>query len=192
MSDPQSKADIIDQLTHIQQGIAQSVEAMSAAQFSTGTTEAWSAEGYLKHLILSVKPLAKGINLPPAQLEKMFGLSDGASRSYAEIVATYQARINDGMKAENYSPVVPVSYRMPEGITDEKEYLLQTWNDGNNRLLSAIEQWDEQSLDRYQLPHPAIGTITVREILFFTIHHNTLHWGDMRNAASAVTQNVQS
>jgi uncharacterized damage-inducible protein DinB len=30
-------------------------------------------------------------------------------------------------------------------------------------------------LDRLRLPHPALGKLTVREMLFFTIYHNIHH-----------------
>jgi hypothetical protein len=30
-------------------------------------------------------------------------------------------------------------------------------------------------LDEYLLPHPLIGKLTIREILYFTIYHNLRH-----------------
>jgi uncharacterized damage-inducible protein DinB len=39
----------------------------------------------------------------------------------------------------------------------------------------VIDAWEEDQLDEAQLPHPIIGKITVREMLFFTIHHNLRH-----------------
>jgi len=31
------------------------------------------------------------------------------------------------------------------------------------------------SVDQYQLPHPVLGKLTIREMLFFTIYHNLRH-----------------
>ena len=30
-------------------------------------------------------------------------------------------------------------------------------------------------LDKYVLPHPLLGKVTLREMLYFTIHHNEHH-----------------
>ena len=36
-------------------------------------------------------------------------------------------------------------------------------------------RWSEKKLDRYQAPHPALGKLTIREMLYFTIFHNVHH-----------------
>jgi hypothetical protein len=184
MTSPHTKSQLIEQLSQVQRGVAETVQAMSASQFTSGTDEAWSAANYLKHLILSVKPFAKAIGLPPAQLQRMFGKPERPSMSYDELVVRYQERIADGVRAEDFERVTPASYRMPEGVENEQEYLLKTWNDSNRRLFDALQRWDEADLDRYQVPHAALGTITVREMLFFTLHHNTLHWRDIQQAGA--------
>jgi hypothetical protein len=183
MSDPQSKTDLIERLSHVQREVTNAVQNLSEAQFSSGTDESWSAAGYLKHLILSVKPLAKAMNLPAAQLEKMLGKPDHPSRTFAEVVAGYKAKIAGGLRAESNQAVTPMVYRFPEGTMDERAHLVQAWNDGNNRLLEALKNWQEDDLDTHQLPHPAGEILTIREMLFFTVYHNTLHWHDIEQAA---------
>jgi hypothetical protein len=42
-------------------------------------------------------------------------------------------------------------------------------------LHAALGRWGERSLDRLRLPHPALGTLTVREMLLFTLYHNLHH-----------------
>lgn len=187
MHDPQSKNDLIEQLRAIQQSLADSVQKMSSQEFNAGTDVSWSASGYLQHLILSVKPFAKALKLPPDQIEKLFGQPDHPSRSYAEVVKIYKARLGEGIRAEDFTPVTPITYRFPEGTEDRQRYLVETWNDSNNRLLEALGQWSEEDLDTHQIPHPAIGLITVREMLFFTVYHNTLHWHDIEEAPGKAT-----
>jgi hypothetical protein len=119
------------------------------------------------------------MSLPVAQLHKMFGQPDHPSRTFAEVAAGYKAKLAEGLRAEDNERVTPVSYRFPENTVDEREHLLQAWNDGNNRLLAALQNWTEDDLDRYQLPHPAGGMLTLREMLYFTVFHNTLHWHDI-------------
>ena len=57
----------------------------------------------------------------------------------------------------------------------KKKALLDRWSKANAELLAVAEKWDEDDLDRYQLPHPLIGNLTVREMLFCTIYHNLRH-----------------
>jgi hypothetical protein len=35
--------------------------------------------------------------------------------------------------------------------------------------------WREADLDRYLLPHPLLGKLTLREMLHFTLYHNYHH-----------------
>jgi len=182
MSDPQSLQDIVEQLTAIQHGLSKDIGRMSDTLFCAGTTESWSASDYLKHLLLSVKPVAKAMGFPAEVLEKQFGRSEHASRSYVEVVQTYKKRLDEGIRAEDFDKVVPVFYRFPEGTTDERAYLFQSWTEANQRLIDATQKWSEADLDSLQMPHPAIGMITLREMLFFTLFHNTLHWHDIQHA----------
>lgn len=182
MSDPQSQEDIVERIASIQQGVSNDIVGMSDAQFNSGTTEAWSAADYLKHLLLSVKPVAKALAFPADRLQSRFGLCEQPSRTYAEVVKVYQTRLDEGVRAEDYEKVVPTFYRFPEGTTDERGYLIESWTETNQRLIEAAKGWNENELDTLQLPHPAIGMITLREMLFFTIFHNTRHWHDIQHA----------
>jgi hypothetical protein len=42
-------------------------------------------------------------------------------------------------------------------------------------LENASEPWREEDLDRYRLPHPVLGLVTVREMLMFTLFHFDHH-----------------
>lgn len=45
----------------------------------------------------------------------------------------------------------------------------------SQQLWSAIDVWRDADLDRYLLPHPLLGKLTLREMLFFTLYHNYHH-----------------
>ena len=182
MSDPQSQQDIVEQITAIQHGLSNDIERITDARFCTGTAESWSASDYLKHLLLSVKPVAKAMSFPAEVLERQFGRSERASKSYAEVLQAYKKRLEEGIRVEDFDKVVPVFYRFPEGTTDERAYLVQSWNEANQRLIDATQKWSEADLDHLQIPHPAVGMLTLREMLFFTLFHNMLHWHDIQHA----------
>src|SRR5688572_5532517 len=102
-----NKSSIIQELRQTQSELAQTIQSLSADDFNRSEGESWSAAGYLKHLILSNKPFVKGLNLPKERLAGMFGESEDGSRSYDEMVAIYQGRLDAGIKAENYENVTP-------------------------------------------------------------------------------------
>ena len=175
------KTSIINALNTTSERIAHDIASMSDDQFNAGTDTSWAASGYLKHLILSVKPMVKGMQLPREQMQAMFGTAENGSMTFEQLVDTYNAAMAAGQQATGN--VVPVAYRMPDNITDEKAYLIETWEDASQRLITELENWSEDELDTTNLPHPAIGNITVREMLFFTVHHNRLHHQDMLDAS---------
>jgi len=53
--------------------------------------------------------------------------------------------------------------------------LLEQWSKASSELVLVAEKWNESELDGYLLPHPLIGKLTIREMLFFTMYHNLRH-----------------
>ena len=51
-------------------------------------------------------------------------------------------------------------------------------------LVTAVGKWRERDLDKYRLPHPVLGKISVREMLFFTHYHDLHHLEIVRRAPS--------
>ncbi len=186
MSDPYLKPEIVEQLREVQRGVHQSAADMSSEAFFRGTAEAWSACDYLKHLLLSVKPFAKAMTYPPDALKRRFGESSRASTRYAELVARYEARLSEGIRAEDYDLIMPANFRMPDGVEDLRAYLIDLWDEAHDRMIEGMDHWSEADMDSVQILHPALGTITVREMLFFTIFHNRLHWNDIRVAGAVI------
>ena len=54
-------------------------------------------------------------------------------------------------------------------------------------LVESIGLWSERQLDRCQLPHPLLGPLTVREMLFFTLYHNRHHLDGVRRRRGDVS-----
>ena len=48
-------------------------------------------------------------------------------------------------------------------------------DEASQNLTRSASGWGEWTLDRLRLPHPALGRLTVREMLFFTLYHNLHH-----------------
>jgi hypothetical protein len=44
-----------------------------------------------------------------------------------------------------------------------------------SKLCLSLDTYSEDELDQYILPHPLLGKLTLREMLFFTIYHVKHH-----------------
>ena len=57
----------------------------------------------------------------------------------------------------------------------EKKKLIEKVRSVIEKLSNRINQFSEKDLDEMILPHPLLGKLTMREMLFFTIYHVQHH-----------------
>jgi DNA-binding response OmpR family regulator len=134
---------------------------------------AWSPSDNVDHLIKAVKPITKALKLPKITLQVMFGKAEKPSITYEELCQIYRAEIAKGSQASGrYLP----NQENPDSNAEiKKKELLDQFLKASNELVLVVEKWQEHELDQYLLPHPILGKLTVREMLFFTIYHNLRH-----------------
>lgn len=140
---------------------------LSDHRFIVSPEGKWSAGQQLDHLIRSAKPVNKALNMPRFVL-RWFGKPARASRSFEEIREAYRHVLKNG--AVSSRPYVP-----PVTEIEQRETLLKQFAQQKNRMIGLVGNWPEAELDRYQLPHPLLGKLTTREVLYFTIYHNYHH-----------------
>ena len=129
---------------------------------------AWTAGQHLLHLIKSTKPLGKGIGYPRILLLWKFGKAKHPSRSYEDTIKCYTDALDKGGKATG-------EYVPREVKKTEREVLVNRFRDEMSVLTNQVHQWSEQNLDKTAVPHPLIGKLTLREMLYFTIYHMEHH-----------------
>jgi hypothetical protein len=74
----------------------------------------------------------------------------------------------EGAEAGRFNPR---DVRPSDDPAAARERLLAKWQKLRPGLTGAIRRWDEAALDRYRLPHPLLGKLTLREMLYFTLYH---------------------
>ena len=62
-----------------------------------------------------------------------------------------------------------------------KEKLKEKLKNEVLNLCLSIEKISEEDLDYYLLPHPILGKLTLREMLYFTIYHVKHHEKQIRS-----------
>ena len=131
----------------------------------------WSAAEQLDHLLKSVSPVNLALSLPKFVLKWMFGKSNRPSRSYEELVEKYQGKLLAGGKAPKAFTPKKIPFAQRELSFNKLEKLVLSISRKANR-------YSEEELDTLILPHPLLGKLTLREMLYFTgyhcIHHHKL------------------
>ena len=168
-----SKTKLLATLKDANQGVITWFTEISAKDFFTRHGEIWSASDNLDHLIKSHKPLAKALKLQKITLQAMFGKPQKSSISYEELCLIYRDEIGKGAQASGR--YLPNQESPAENAEEKKRDLLDQFAKASSEVVSVVEKWNESELDHYLLPHPILGKLTIREMLFFTIHHNLRH-----------------
>jgi hypothetical protein len=171
--DINTKSDLIHALKDSNQRAENWFSTMPAADFFTRSGDVWSPSDNVDHLIKAVKPITKALKLPKITLQAMFGKPEKPSMSYEELCKVYRDEIARGAQASGR--YLPNQESPTEDAESRKQTLLDQWSRANVELLSVLEKWDIEDMDRYLLPHPLIGKLTVREMIYFTIYHNLRH-----------------
>ena len=153
---------------------ASAVEAMSEADFIASKAPKWSAADIFDHLIRSASPVAQGLKMPKIVF-RQFGTPNRPSRTYEGLVKRYKERLAEGGQSTGqYSP--------KEGTVYHKEKMLKEWKEIGEKLSRRLEKhWEEEKMDDYLVPHPLLGKLTVREVLFFTVYHTHHHLAQIKH-----------
>lgn len=162
------KTQIIKGLISAYQHFTESIRSLNADEFEYAPDGKWSAGQQMEHLIKSTSPLIKGLNYPKFLISYKFGKANRPSRTFDQLVERYEEKLTIGGKAS--SPYVPgkVSF-------DKKEKLQTQLTQNIEAINQKLNKWSETQMDEFVFPHPLLGKLTIREMMYFTIHHADHH-----------------
>lgn len=134
--------------------------------------DVWAPVDQVRHLTKSIRAVNQGLALPRPLLALFFGLGRGVTRSFPALRERYTEVLANGGSAGGYAPR-PLG---PAEATPERRADIMAQHAAEvAKFADAIGGWSERALDRYQLPHPLLGKLTVREMAQFTLLHNVHH-----------------
>lgn len=162
-----SQEDIIIGIKTAFEEVKTQIEDIGNSNFNATIENKWSIAENFEHLIISAKPVASALKLPKLTF-KAFGTPNRPSEDFKGLVQKYQNKLNAGGKASG-------KYIPKENTQFTKNTMLENWVNISQKFGNRIIKWSEKDLDSYLMPHPLIGKITVREMLFFTIYHTYHH-----------------
>ena len=163
------KQKLKQQLVNGHKAYAGYVLALSEPDFNYALPEKWNAGEHLQHILISVSKLNKAICnpkyiLPIEAMQPIRALMD-----YNTLVGVYLDRIKQGAKAN--LPFVP------EKVTiEQRDQLVNDVQATVADLCTKFDMYDEKQLDTLTIPHPLLGVLTLREMIYFTIEHAAHHY----------------
>lgn len=128
----------------------------------------WSVAQNVEHINIGLLRVSNYLTLPKSSIEANFGLSERVSSSKETIIKVMKNALENGVKAT--APFIPEL-----NLETSIEELVAQGKDLLDAFISNLQNWSEDELEKYNCPHPVLGKITVREILYFTIYHVQHH-----------------
>ncbi len=163
-----TKQQISTQLNERHKTFTTYIQSLNERDFTFSKDGKWSAGQQSDHIVRSVSPLVQAFMLPKFIPGLLFGKANRPSKSYDELVSKYKEKLAKGGVATGAFVPPAIDY-------DKKEILCKQVNSKVEKLCKQVNLFSEQQLDEYILPHPLLGKLTVREMLYFTMHHVNQH-----------------
>ncbi|KAA3641242.1 MAG: DinB family protein [Bacteroidetes bacterium] len=163
-----SRESISDKIKENSKRLEDWMQKQSAEAFEKGPEGKWTTGQHLDHLIKSVVPLNQAFLLPKFVYQMKFGKPNRPPRDFEALVARYNEKLTKGGQA-------PSRFVPPSVTLEQKQSLIAKFSKEYQKLANKTLKWKEADLDAYLLPHPLLGKVTVREMLFFTAHHIVHH-----------------
>ncbi len=145
------------------------IHSLNDNEFAHAPAGKWNAGQQLDHLIRAVSPLSAGLRFPKLVVKALFGKANRPSKTYEELVKKYQLKLQGGGKARGrFIPTKIKFYNKKKNIARLYRKVKQ--------LTKNVQSYTESQLDVFILPHPLLGKLTMREMMYFTIYHAEHHY----------------
>ena len=163
------KQEICERMTVVHQQFCALVLSLSATDYYEDQNgRKWNAGKQADHILKSTRPLLLAFRLPNFVLKLIFGRSNRPGRTYDALCEKYLLKLGEGGQASG--PFIPKLQDY-----DHREEVPKKIMAVVTRLNHLVQKKSEEQLDHCIVPHPLLGKITLREMLFFTIFHAEHH-----------------
>jgi len=140
----------------------------------------WTMAGHLYHLIKSTKGVSKGMSTPRLILRTTFGKSNRTERTFDQQYKKYIDTLANIAATTGQLPIAAAKFVPAEGRSFDKSELIKRFSEELRDMNKQISKWKEKDLGVYVLPHPAMGKLTIREMIYFTIFHTKHHLDNLQ------------
>ena len=162
------KSSLIFQFRENYSAFISFINSLSKENYNLNVNGKWSAGEHLAHLVLSVKPIVDALQMDKKLLASKFGSSEKLMRSYDDMKAFYLKQLAAGGKA-------PKRFDPAHHTTENRTILCEKLTNLIEKMSLVIEAFSEEELDDLALPHPLLGNLSLREMLYNSIYHSLHH-----------------
>jgi len=167
------KSELQNRLTSNHNSFTGFISGLSDILVNHSMPGKWTPIQQLSHIEKSVSPVKLAFSVPKFLLSLLFGKTNRPSRSYDELVARYKEKLAAGGKSTTRFLPAPSCDRKDLHAVLERHVKV---------LCDKIERFTEDELDKFILPHPLLGKLTLREMIYFTIYHVEHHHSQINPA----------
>jgi len=162
------RQEIINQLQWSHQSFNETILSLKEPAFCFSKPGKWNAGQTLDHVYKAVYALNLALKLPKPLFEMLYGKANRPSKEYDALVSKYIQKLAEGGRASGRYLPVEVKF-------SNRQKAIGRLQKSINSLSLKLASWSEAQLDYYILPHPLLGKITIREMMYFTIYHVQHH-----------------
>ena len=163
-----NKEEIIIHLKRNHAAFIDGIDSLNENEFNFAPAGKWNTGQTLDHLGRAVGALASALTLPLFLFAGLFGKANRPSKTYDGLVTRYKEKLAAGGKAHSRYLPKKISYA-------DRKKAFAALQKSVDKICRVIGRYSEEQLDNYILPHPLLGKITLREMMFFTIYHAEHH-----------------
>ena len=179
-----TREELLELLDRIQSEAAAYWSEFGDEEFFARIGPAWSPAENVRHLSKSIRPVTKAMRMPRFVMRLMFGAARRPSLAYDALVERYRGALAAGGEAGRFAP--------SESATRDRATIMRHYTEANADLREQIARWPERAFDRFQLPHPLMGKLTVREMLYFTLYHQRHHMDVVKRRRGELLGSMES
>ncbi len=129
----------------------------------------WTTGQHIGHLIKSMKPVNTAMRVPKLLLSYKFGTCNRKERSFEEMVNKYEAKL------EASQAQAPSRFTSDPIPAKDKAKSIEQLQEQTKKMIRLMNNWSEDALSKYVLPHPLLGKLSFREMVAFSILHMEHH-----------------
>ena len=160
-----NNTEILNALKAAHTGLWDTALALRSQKMPEGK---WSVEQHVQHINKTMGGMARFLQTDKNVLEQKFGLTQNSSRTPEEIDRLFAPFFENQPKSPaNFVPEETEAISLENEISAGQQMIAKA-GDGLN-------SWTEEQLDSQQCPHPLLGNLTLREMLYFSILHAQHH-----------------
>jgi hypothetical protein len=162
------KQALKDTLIDKHQSFTNYIQSLPDEKFVQSNHGKWTPGQQLEHILLSIKPLRQILTVPKFVLSLIWGKANRESKIYEDLIDKYHNKLQQGGRA--------MARFVPKQVSlNQKGKIAQSIGNEVKWLNEKLDKFTEEELDRYILPHPLLGKLTIREMMYFTIYHALHH-----------------